>query len=90
MLPKLLKKSNLKWPGGKFEAKYCLQRQSWPKYFRQTVVFLLFFKNFLLVFFASICLFESGKCGKEEKKLQKFEYLENEKSFSDDIKKHFS
>ena len=25
--------------------------------------------------------FESGKCGKEEEKLQKFEYLENEKSF---------
>ena len=28
----------------------------------------------------SICPFESGKCGKEGKKLQKFEYLENEKS----------
>ena len=27
--------------------------------------------------------FESGKCGKEEEKLQKFEYLENEKSFFD-------
>ena len=27
----------------------------------------------------AICLFESGKCGKEEEKLQKFEYLENEK-----------
>ena len=27
----------------------------------------------------AICPFESGKCGKEEEKLQKFEYLENEK-----------
>ena len=33
----------------------------------------------------SICPFESGKCGKEEEKLQKFEYLENEKSFLDEI-----
>ena len=35
-----------------------------------------------------ICPFESGKCGKE-KKLQKFEYLENDKKFFDEIKKHF-
>ena len=34
----------------------------------------------------SICPFESGKCGKEGKKLQKFEYLENKKSFLDEIK----
>ena len=32
---------------------------------------------------SSICPFESGKCGKEGKKLQKFEYLENEESFLD-------
>ena len=37
-----------------------------------------------------ICLFESGKSGKEEEKIQKFEYLENEKSFLDEMKKHFS
>ena len=37
----------------------------------------------------SICPFVSGKCGKEGKKLQKFEYLKNEKSFSDEIKKTF-
>ena len=37
----------------------------------------------------SICPFESGKCGKEGKKLQKFEYLENEKSFVDEIKNIF-
>ena len=37
----------------------------------------------------SICLFESGKCGKEGKKLQKFEYLENKKSFVDEIKNIF-
>ena len=29
----------------------------------------------------TFCLFQSGKCGKGEKKLQKFEYRENEKSF---------
>ena len=37
----------------------------------------------------SICRFESGKCGKEGKKLQKSEYLENEKSFLDEIKNIF-
>ena len=37
----------------------------------------------------SIYPFESAKCGKEEEKLQKFEYLENDKSFLDEIKKHF-
>ena len=31
--------------------------------------------------FMTFCPFQSGKCGKEEKKLQKVEYLENEKSF---------
>ena len=28
--------------------------------------------------------------GKEGKKIEKFEYLENEKNFLDEIKKHFS
>ena len=37
----------------------------------------------------SICPFESRKCGNEGKKLQKFEYLENEKSFLDEIKNIF-
>ena len=37
----------------------------------------------------SICHFESAKCGKEEEKIQKSEYLEIEKSFLDEInKKH--
>ena len=31
----------------------------------------------------SICPFEPGKGGKERKKLQKFEYLQNEKSLLD-------
>ena len=35
------------------------------------------------------CLFESWKCGKEGEKLQKLEYLENEKSFLDEIKNIF-
>ena len=30
--------------------------------------------------------FESGKCGKEGKKLQKFEYLENENSFLNEVR----
>ena len=38
----------------------------------------------------SICPFESVKCGKKEEKLQKFEYLENEKSFLDEIKNIFT
>ena len=33
----------------------------------------------------SICPFESGKCGIEGKKLQKFEYLENVKGFFDEM-----
>ena len=37
----------------------------------------------------SICPFESGNCGKEGKKLRKFEYLENEKSFLDEIENIF-
>ena len=36
-----------------------------------------------------ICSFESGKCQKEGKKLQKFEYLENNKSFFDEIRSIF-
>ena len=34
----------------------------------------------------STCPFESGKCGKEGKKSQKFHYLENKKNFLDEIK----
>ena len=37
----------------------------------------------------SDCPFESGKCEKEGKKIQKFEYLENQKSFLDEIKNIF-
>ena len=36
-----------------------------------------------------ICHFEFGKCGKEEEKLEKFEYLENKKRFLDEIKNIF-
>ena len=39
--------------------------------------------------FPSICPFESGKFGKEGEKIQKLEYLENEKSFLDGIKNIF-
>ena len=37
----------------------------------------------------SICPFKSGKCGKEGKSSEKPEYLENEKSFLDEIKNIF-
>ena len=37
----------------------------------------------------SIYPFESGKCGTERKKSLKIEYLKNEKSFLDEIKKIF-
>ena len=37
----------------------------------------------------SICPFESGKFGKEGKKSQKFEYLENKNSFLNEIKNVF-
>ena len=37
----------------------------------------------------SICHFESGKSKKEEEKMQKSEYLQNEKSFLDEIKNIF-
>ena len=36
-----------------------------------------------------MCPFVCGKCGKEGKKLQKFEYLENEKSFFNEINNIF-
>ena len=39
--------------------------------------------------FHFICPFESGKCGQEGKKIQKFEYVENEKIFLDEIKNIF-
>ena len=40
----------------------------------------------IINYFTSICPFESRMCGKEEEKMQKSEYLENEKSFFDEIK----
>ena len=38
-------------------------------------------------YFTFIRPFVSGKCGKDKKKLQKFEYLKNKKSFLDEKKK---
>ena len=43
----------------------------------------------IINYFSSICPFESGKCGKEGQKLQKFEYLEYERSFLNEIKTFF-
>ena len=45
--------------------------------------------NDIINYSTYICYFEFGKCGKEEEKLQKIEYLENEKSFLDEIKNIF-
>ena len=42
----------------------------------------------IMNYFTSICPFVSGKCRKEGKKSQKLEYLENKKSFLDEIKNH--
>ena len=42
--------------------------------------------NYIINYSTFICPFASGKCGKEGKK---FEYLENEKSFLDEIKNIF-
>ena len=42
-----------------------------------------------IVKFSTFSPFESGKCGKEGKKLQNFEYLESEKCFLDKIKSIF-
>ena len=43
-----------------------------------------------LFHFPFICPFESVKFGKEGKELQNFQYLENENSFLDEIKKNFN
>ena len=43
----------------------------------------------IISYSTSTCPFGSGKCGKEEKELQKFEDLENEKSFLDEMKNIF-
>ena len=43
----------------------------------------------IIKYSTSIYPFESRKCGKKEKKLQKFEYLKIEKSFLDEIKGRF-
>ena len=43
----------------------------------------------IINYFTSICPYESGKSGKEEENIQKFEYLENKKSFLDEIKNIF-
>ena len=43
----------------------------------------------IINYYTSIWPSEFGKCGKEGKKLQKFEYLENEQSFLDETKNIF-
>ena len=43
----------------------------------------------ILSYSTFICPFGSGKCRKEAKKVQTFEYLENKKRFLDRIKSFF-
>ena len=43
----------------------------------------------IIKYSTSICPFEAGKSGKEEEEIQKFEYLDNRKSFLDEIKNIF-
>ena len=43
----------------------------------------------IISYSTSICPFESGKSGKKGEKIQKIKYLENEKSFLDEIKNIF-
>ena len=45
--------------------------------------------HYIINYYTSICSFESGKCGKEKEKFQKFVYLENEKIFLDEMKNIF-
>ena len=45
--------------------------------------------HYIINYSTSIHSFESGKCGREEEKLQKLDYLKNEKSFLDEIKNIF-
>ena len=45
--------------------------------------------DFLQIILIPFVLFLSGNCGKEGKALQKFEYLENKKSFFDETKNTF-
>ena len=49
----------------------------------QKLHLLIYASKFMINYSSPICPFESGKCGKEEKKIQKFERPENEKSSSD-------
>ena len=43
----------------------------------------------IISYSTSIRSFESGKCGREEEKIQKLEYLETKKSYLDEIKNIF-
>ena len=49
----------------------------------------IYASQFMTNYSTSICPFESGKHGNKGRKLQKFEHLENKKSFLDEIKNIF-
>ena len=58
-------------------------------YSKNCIAYLCKPNHDIINYSTSICPFESGRFGKEEKKSQKIEYLENEKSFLDEIKNIF-
>ena len=76
--------------------RYILSDQVW---WCNVKLFLTYPKNYICKFMqviswhlnysTSICFFESGKCGKEGKESQEFEYLENKKIFLDETKSIF-
>ena len=60
---------------------------AWKKLFKKSYILKEDYqKGNIINYSTSICLCKSGKCGKEGKKLQKFQCLENEKNFLDGIK----
>ena len=71
-----------------------LRKILFRKKFDDVKQFLSYSKNYKPIhdtinYSTLICPFESGKCRKEGKKLQKFEYLENENNFLDETKNIF-
>ena len=55
----------------------------------QKLYLQIYATQFITNYSTFMCPFVSGECGKEGKKLQKFEDLDNEKSFFDEIKDSF-
>ena len=88
--------SDYKASSEKFLVSYVLSEQVWwcninclLNYSKHYICNLCKLINNIINYSTSIYHFVSEKCWKEGKTLQKFEYLENEKSFFDKIKNTF-